>query len=101
MRNVLRSIQSDNMTLNPDEIRALFVFAKNEQLQRDQISLPESRPDSSAPYYELYKVDLECFKNLFTYVSPWGSGPEMGNVLAERTFRYILFFYLITFCTCV
>lgn len=89
MRNVLRSIQSDGLSLNPDEIRALFVFAKNEQLQRDQIVLPiESRvQEPSAPYYELYKVDLDCFKNLFSFVSPWGVGPEMGNVLAERVFR--------------
>ena len=87
MRNVLRSIDKEKLSLNPDEIRALFVFAKNEQLTRDQISVPEAKPDSSAPYYELYKVDLECFKNLFSFVSPWGTGPEMGNVLAERTFR--------------
>ena len=92
MRNVLRSVQSKDTALNPDEIQALFVFAKNEQLQRDhhqQLSssaVPAS--DSSAPYYELVKVDLECFKSLFMCVSPLGTGPEMGRVLAERLFRY-------------
>ncbi|TRY63799.1 hypothetical protein TCAL_07164 [Tigriopus californicus] len=89
MKHVLRSVDQSQTKITDDEIQALFVMVKNGQLERTSAMFvdPQEKADPNRHYYELYKIDLDTFKNVFQYVSPWGEGPEMGQVLAERLFR--------------
>ena len=89
MKNVTRSV--NRFTKLPDEdLRALYIVVKNQQLEK-KASIAEASGevayDPNQPYYEQYKVDLDTFKAIFLHVTPWGAGPELGHILAERTFR--------------
>lgn len=89
MKNVIRSVQPFT-SLSKEDLSSLYSVVKNEQLQKTNNSFyldPTEKVDPTLPYYEIYKVDLDTFKTLFLNVSPWGAGPEMGVVLAERLFR--------------
>lgn len=89
MKHVLRSVDQSQTKITDEEIKALFIMVKNEQLKRASTIFvdPQEKADPNRHYYELYKIDLETFKTVFQYVSPWGEGPEMGQILAERLFR--------------
>ncbi len=92
MKNVLRSVKPFT-SFGDEELRALYVVVKNEQLERSMTSgasasASDAAPaDPSKPYCDLYHVDFETFKAIFLHVTPWGSGPETGLALADRTFR--------------
>ncbi len=91
MKNVLRSVKDSAKATSQEELKALYCVVKNEQLQRTSsssyVDAAEKQYDPSQPYYDLYRVDLDTFKSIFLHVSPWGSAPEMGLILAERIFR--------------
>lgn len=89
MKNVLRSVKNFT-SMSMEELKAMYAFVKNEQLQKTANSFyvdPNEKNDPSTPYYELYKVDFDTFKSIFLHVSPWGAGAETGLLLAERLFR--------------
>jgi hypothetical protein len=91
-KNVLRSVHKFSSSLTPEELKALFLVVKNDQLERNNtqnyhIPDPNERLDPTLPYYELYKADYGTFRKLFLAISPWGQGEEMGLVLSERLFR--------------
>ena len=87
MKNVLRSVKSSS-SFNDDDLRTLYNFVKNEQLERTSsgfYSDSAGKSDPRMPYYEAYRVDLETLRTVFQQVSPWAS----EDVLAERLFRLL------------
>ncbi len=96
MKNAVRSV-SGSTTLSDDELRALFVVVKNEQLARTKQqtylvdpNATSDKQDPTVPYYEHYKADFASFKKIFRVVSPWPLGEtqqELELSLCERLFR--------------
>jgi len=89
MKNVVRSVASLGK-LQDQELRALFVVIKNEQLLRcgRQAGDPtnQSKLDPTVPYYELYRSDQDTWAQVASLCSPWARS-ESWSLLVARMFK--------------
>jgi hypothetical protein len=94
MKNVIRSLQGFPLIskyLTYDEIRDIYVVFKEEQLRQQywgRNNGTQEKFDSSHPFYEIYKIDIEQFRWYFTQSSPWALG-ENGESLVLRIFKLL------------
>ncbi|XP_076116678.1 TBC1 domain family member 9-like [Mytilus galloprovincialis] len=93
MRNIIRSVASDTL-FKGQELKDLYVLFKEEYLTscywrtHQQPVDTADKYDPSRPYYELYKIDFDQFKTLFSSLSPWATG-QHAEKLALYMFRLI------------
>jgi len=90
MKNVVRSVKQVTK-FTEEEVRALFVVVKNEQLIRTSKGAandPASHDklDPSKPLFELYKVDYDTWRHVSGMCSQWANS-EIWEVLAHRMFK--------------
>ena len=89
MKNVVRSVAGLGK-LREQELKALFVVIKNEQLLRcgRQAGDPtiQSKLDPTVPYYELYRSDQDTWAQVASMCSPWARS-EGWPLLVARMFK--------------
>ena len=89
MKNVVRSVAGLGK-LREQELKALFIVIKNEQLLRcgRQAGDPtiQSKLDPTVPYYELYRSDQDTWAQVASMCSPWARS-EGWPLLVARMFK--------------
>eukprot|EP00092_Neocalanus_flemingeri_P012003 GFUD01012940.1.p1 GENE.GFUD01012940.1~~GFUD01012940.1.p1 ORF type:complete len:1138 (+),score=342.79 GFUD01012940.1:127-3540(+) len=89
MKNVVRSVKTVTK-FSDEEVRALFVVVKNEQLIRTSKMANDpanqDKLDSNKPFFELYKVDCDTWRQVSGLCSSWAKA-EIWDVLAHRMFK--------------
>eukprot|EP00092_Neocalanus_flemingeri_P003122 GFUD01003339.1.p1 GENE.GFUD01003339.1~~GFUD01003339.1.p1 ORF type:complete len:1139 (+),score=353.99 GFUD01003339.1:87-3503(+) len=89
MKNVVRSVKTVTK-FSDEEVRALFVVVKNEQLIRTSKMANDpanqDKLDPSKPFFELYKVDHDTWRQVSGLCSSWAKA-EIWEVLAHRMFK--------------
>ena len=89
MKNVVRSVAGLGK-LQDQELKALFIVIKNEQLLRcgrhagDPTN--QSKLDPTVPYYELYRSDQDTWAQVASLCSPWARS-ESWSLLVARMFK--------------
>ncbi|GAB6031060.1 TBC1 domain member 9 [Chamberlinius hualienensis] len=93
MKNVIRSVNGD-VFFSSEELKKLYLTVKEEQLASQSWGYSTNamdvteKYDPMLPFYELYKIDLEQFKLVFQYLSPWSIGINV-DLLAQRVFKLL------------
>lgn len=94
MKNVIRSCSYDKLisrSFSAKDLQEMFMILKEEQLSINYWGKVvcsmnnQEKYDFSQPFYELYRVDYDLFRLLFTFLSPWGQG-EDSHKMAFRIF---------------
>jgi len=89
MKNVVRSVKAATK-FSDEEVRALYIVVKNEQLIRTSKMANDpanqDKLDPSKPFFELYKVDYDTWKQVSGLCSQWAKS-EIWEVLAHRMFK--------------
>jgi len=89
MKNVVRSVKTVTK-FSDEEVRALFIVVKNEQLIRTSKMANDpanqDKLDPSKPFFELYKVDYDTWRQVSGLCSQWAKA-EIWDVLAHRMFK--------------